>query len=60
MRNLIPQELALISRNDLPQKPLMYPMHGHTEIDQTSAGGNYPQGMITHWVILGDVDKVPF
>jgi FtsP/CotA-like multicopper oxidase with cupredoxin domain len=60
LRNLIPQELALISRNNLPQKPLMYPMHGHTEIDQTAAGGNYPQGLITKWVILGDVDKVPF
>jgi len=60
LRNLIPQELAMISKNNLPQKPLMYPMHGHTEIDQTAAGGNYPQGLITKWVILGDVDKVPF
>ena len=60
LRTLIPQELALISKNNLPQKPLMYPMHGHTEIDQTAAGGNYPQGLITKWVILGDVDKVPF
>ena len=44
----------------MPQSPLEYPMHGHTEIDQTAAGGNYPQGMITHFIITGDLDKVPF
>lgn len=33
--------------------PLMYPMHCHTEMSQTSNGGNYPQGLITHWEILG-------
>jgi FtsP/CotA-like multicopper oxidase with cupredoxin domain len=28
--------------------PLNYPMHSHLELSQTAAGGNYPQGMITH------------
>jgi hypothetical protein len=60
LRDLIPQELATVNRNNIPQSPLMFPMHGHTEIDQTAAGGNYPQGMITKWVIKGDLDKVPF
>jgi FtsP/CotA-like multicopper oxidase with cupredoxin domain len=58
LRDLIPQELATVLGT--PQSPLEYPMHGHTEIDQTAAGGNYPQGMITHFTITGDLDKVPF
>lgn len=58
LRDLIPEELATVLIT--PQSPLEYPMHGHTEIDQTAAGGNYPQGMITHFNITGDVDKVPF
>lgn len=58
LRDLIPQELATVLIT--PQSPLEYPMHGHTEIDQTAAGGNYPQGMITHFTITGDLDKVPF
>ncbi|MEE9269139.1 MAG: multicopper oxidase domain-containing protein, partial [Candidatus Krumholzibacteria bacterium] len=31
--------------------PLKYPMHPHDEISQTAAGGMYPQGQITHWVM---------
>ncbi len=58
LRDLIPQELATVLIT--PQSPLEWPMHGHTEIDQTAAGGNYPQGMITHFIITGDLDKVPF
>ena len=58
LRDLIPQELATVLGT--PQSPLEWPMHGHTEIDQTAAGGNYPQGMITHFIITGDLDKVPF
>jgi hypothetical protein len=58
LRDLIPQELNTMLI--MPQSPLEYPMHGHTEIDQTAAGGNYPQGMITHFIITGDLDKVPF
>ncbi len=36
--------------------PLVYPMHCHTEPSQTAAGGNYPQGLVAHWAIDGDVD----
>ena len=35
------------------QFPLAYPMHCHCEMSQTAAGGNYPQGLITHWELLG-------
>jgi hypothetical protein len=35
--------------------PLRYVMHCHTEMSQTAAGGNYPQGMVSHWEILGGV-----
>jgi FtsP/CotA-like multicopper oxidase with cupredoxin domain len=34
---------------------LVYPMHCHLEMSQTAAGGNYPQGLLTHWVIDGDL-----
>lgn len=33
--------------------PLRYPMHCHTEMSQTAGGGNYPQGLIADWEILG-------
>jgi hypothetical protein len=36
--------------------PLLYPMHDHNEISNTAAGGNYPQGMATHWQIDGPYD----
>jgi hypothetical protein len=35
--------------------PLRYVMHCHCEMSQTASGGNYPQGMVTHWEILGGV-----
>lgn len=35
--------------------PLRYVMHCHAEISQTAAGGNYPQGLVTHWELLGGV-----
>ncbi len=35
------------------QFPLRYPMHCHIEMSQTAGGGNYPQGLITDWEILG-------
>lgn len=35
--------------------PLKYVMHCHTEMSNTAAGGNYPQGMVTHWEIIGGV-----
>jgi hypothetical protein len=59
LRDLIPEELALVI-GDVPQSPLKYPMHNHTEQSQTAAGGNYPQGDITDLIFLGDVDKVCF
>ncbi|MGL4395824.1 MAG: multicopper oxidase domain-containing protein [Hyphomicrobium sp.] len=33
--------------------PLRYVMHCHCEMSTTAAGGNYPQGLVTHWEILG-------
>lgn len=33
--------------------PLYYPMHCHIEMSQTAGGGMYPQGMVTHWEMLG-------
>ena len=38
----------------VPQDPLTYPMHCHTEMAQTAAGGNYPQGQVVHIEILGE------
>lgn len=59
LRELIPEELSLVIGN-VPQSPLRYPMHDHTEQSQTAAGGNYPQGDVTDILFLGDVDKIPF
>jgi len=36
--------------------PFQYTMHCHTEMSQTAAGGNYPQGCITHWQMEGLID----
>lgn len=33
--------------------PLRYVMHDHCEMGTTAAGGNYPQGAVTHWEIAG-------
>lgn len=33
--------------------PLRYVMHCHNEISQTAGGGNYPQGLVAHWEMLG-------
>lgn len=35
--------------------PLRYAMHCHIEMSQTAGGGNYPQGITTHWELLGPV-----
>jgi hypothetical protein len=59
LRDLVPQELALIL-GGVPQSPLQYPMHNHTEPSQTAAGGNYPQGSVTHLTFFGDLDKIAF
>ena len=33
--------------------PLRYVMHCHTEMSTTAGGGNYPQGMVSHWEMTG-------
>jgi FtsP/CotA-like multicopper oxidase with cupredoxin domain len=65
LRNLIPNELALTidgpnGSPGVPQSPLAFPMHCHVEMSQSAAGGNYPQGLVAHWEITGDVDGVDF
>ena len=58
LRHLIPNELATVLIT--PQSPLGWPMHCHMEMSQTAAGGNYPQGLVTHFEITGDLDGVDF
>ena len=36
--------------------PLDFPMHCHTEPSQTAAGGNYPHGLLTHFIITGPIN----
>ncbi|MBI5664982.1 MAG: multicopper oxidase domain-containing protein [Nitrospirae bacterium] len=59
LRELVKNELSKVL-GDVPQSPLTYPMHGHDELSQTAAGGNYPQGLVTTWEITGDLDGVDF
>lgn len=42
------------------QRPMPYPMHCHSEPSQAGAGGNYPSGLVTIWLITGDVNGVEF
>ena len=37
--------------------PLRYVMHCHCEMSNTAGGGNYPQGMVTHWEMVDTYDK---
>lgn len=39
--------------------PLRYVFHCHCEMSNTAGGGNYPQGMVTHWEILGPSPPTP-
>ncbi|MFM9938946.1 MAG: multicopper oxidase domain-containing protein [Hyphomicrobiaceae bacterium] len=39
--------------------PIRYVMHDHCEMATTAAGGNYPQGAVTHWEILGPMREPP-
>ena len=55
LRDLLPTELAMVL-GGVAQSPLRYPMHCHTEMSQTAAGGNYPQGLVTDWDLTGDLD----
>jgi hypothetical protein len=43
-----------ISGRTVRQSPLHFPMHDHTEPSQTANGGNYPMGMISGIVFIGD------
>lgn len=35
---------------------MVWPMHCHLETSQTAAGGNYPNGLISHMKLLGPVN----
>lgn len=59
LRTLLANELKMVL-GDVPQSPLEWPMHCHMEMSQTAAGGNYPQGLVTHWIVTGDLDGVDF
>lgn len=67
----IPRERQVIDATDQPlgrlawppvqeKFPLVYPMHDHNEISNTTAGGNYPHGLVTHWQIAGDINPAAF
>jgi FtsP/CotA-like multicopper oxidase with cupredoxin domain len=63
LAQLIPEELNTVIDGKFPLSPLEFPMHSHSELDQTAAGGNYPQGLITHFIFLGELIngvEVPF
>lgn len=34
---------------------MAYPVHCHTELSLLANGANYPQGIVTHWVLTGDL-----
>ncbi len=56
-----PEELALVLADGVPLSPFAYPMHCHTEMSQTMAGGNYPiGGAVVHLELTGDIDGVNF
>ncbi len=37
--------------------PMRYVMHCHCEMANTAGGGNYPQGLVTHWELLGTYEQ---
>lgn len=53
--NWPPTEELGLTLGGMRQSPLGFPMHDHTEMSQTAAGGNYPMGMLTDWEITGDI-----
>jgi FtsP/CotA-like multicopper oxidase with cupredoxin domain len=59
LRELLREELSM-TLGGVSQSVLKYPMHDHVEMAQTAAGGNYPQGAVTDWHIIGDLDGVYF
>lgn len=59
LRELCRNELSM-TIGGVAMSPMSWPMHCHLELSQTAAGGNYPQGAVTIWELLGDLDGVPF
>lgn len=51
----VAQRSALLSNASQEKLPLRYVMHCHCEMSNTAGGGNYPQGMVTHWDLVGGV-----
>ncbi len=49
------QRAALLSGTGQEKLPMRYVMHCHCEMSNTAGGGNYPQGMVTHWDLMGGV-----
>ena len=49
------QRAALLSGTGQEKMPMRYVMHCHCEMSNTAGGGNYPQGMVTHWDLMGGV-----
>lgn len=37
--------------------PMRYVMHCHCEMANTAGGGNYPQGLVTHWEMTGTYEE---
>jgi FtsP/CotA-like multicopper oxidase with cupredoxin domain len=56
LRDALRGELSYRDPLGIPQCPIEYPMHCHMEPSQTARGGNYPGGLVTHWMITGDLD----
>lgn len=56
LTDMLQEELEMVL-GGVPQDPLTYPMHCHTEMAQTAAGGNYPQGQVVHLEIFGEFGK---
>lgn len=56
----IPQETwnKVVAGTQEEPFPMMYPMHCHMEVANTAAGGNYPQGMVSHIEFLGPIDQI--
>jgi hypothetical protein len=50
----------VLNHNQEEPFPLVYPMHCHTEVSQTAAGGNYPHGVVAHIVFLGPHDEIAY
>lgn len=51
----IPNWSNFVGNTSQEKFPLRYVMHCHCEMSTTAAGGNYPQGAVTHWEIMGPV-----